>query len=205
MGYSSLQLELINHLKEQCEFLATSGNLFDKGSLNEGKRIATQIRTIVHQTKNSSSLLLQMKESFGIQIKILSKTHSKLIDGAIFWASITIQFNKEGARYIPMLDLNHPALNEVNIKDWWDDVLIIINGEDYTRKDIILGLVNKDGGAHIDPDMKHKYNKLTREIKVFESSGQIDLGKFELTIARESGFYLLLALKKYFEYLLQYE
>lgn len=198
MNYSKLQLELIKHLKEQCDFLSTSGDLFDQGNLSEAKRIATQIRILVYHTRNCKSLLEQLKENFGVEIKILSHTSNNLLEGTIFYAGLTVQLNTEGVQYIPMVDLSHPALKEVSVEDWWNEIIIILNGENYTRNEILLGIANKDGGAHIDPKLEQRYFKLTREVKIFESNGQINMGKFELILARESGFYLLLALKKYF-------
>lgn len=198
MDLKKQQLELTQQLKDQCDFLNNSGEQYDLGNINEGKRIATQIRILVHNTSDSCSLLKQLKEILGIEIKIFSHREKPLKD-CVFYSGLTIQLTKDGIRHVPMLDLSHPRQTEVSVEDWWNTILLMINEEEYTRKEIILGLANKDGGAHVDPDIGTRYHKLTRDIKIFETQGSVNMGKFELAVARESGFYLLYAIKKYFK------
>ena len=51
--------ELLKHLDEQLYFIEKSIEEFDKNEV-EAKRVATNIRTLVHDTNNSSSLLNQL-------------------------------------------------------------------------------------------------------------------------------------------------
>jgi hypothetical protein len=52
--------DLVAHLREQYGFLAVSCELFDQGNEAEAKRIAVAIRTLVHDTPASHSLLEQL-------------------------------------------------------------------------------------------------------------------------------------------------
>ena len=41
--------------------------------------------------------------------------------------------------------------------EWWGMQIIKINNEVFTRKDLILSVANKDGGAHIDRNLPLSY------------------------------------------------
>ena len=57
---------------------------------------------------------------------------------------------------------------EVPFTAWWDETVIRDRqGNIFTRKDIILAMANKEGGAHVDPELDEAYAKLTR----FHSQG----------------------------------
>lgn len=55
---SKEDLEL--HLQQQIAFLERSASFYDKGNPDEAKRLATNIRVLVHDTKSSKSLLRQL-------------------------------------------------------------------------------------------------------------------------------------------------
>lgn len=52
--------DLLGHLRDQFDFLETSGAGFDAGRTAESKRLATTIRILVHDTAASTSLLRQL-------------------------------------------------------------------------------------------------------------------------------------------------
>ncbi len=54
--------DLERHLIEQIEFLETSCDLYDEGKTSEAKRIAVSIRTLLHDTRHSKSLLGQLQK-----------------------------------------------------------------------------------------------------------------------------------------------
>jgi hypothetical protein len=51
------QEELEAHLSEQLHFLEVSAESFDNGDDSEARRMAVHIRTLLHDTSNSQSLL----------------------------------------------------------------------------------------------------------------------------------------------------
>src|SRR5690554_4957228 len=53
------EAELLEHLKEQIYFIETSIENYENNEI-EAKRVATNIRTLVHDTSNSISLLKQL-------------------------------------------------------------------------------------------------------------------------------------------------
>ncbi|MFE2961817.1 hypothetical protein [Nocardia tengchongensis] len=147
--------DLENDLSEQLRFLVSSATAFDGGELPESKRIAVAIRVLVHDTNNSHSLLAQL----GIKTSLTWADSAPVIDrdpnivgrspgltaigigsdGIIFVARMSDQIEQSvSTRY-------------VSFDDWWHGaVLLDANGAEFSRKDLVLALANKDGGAHID-------------------------------------------------------
>jgi hypothetical protein len=51
---------------------------------------------------------------------------------------------------------------------WWEEVVIKDGqGQTFSRKDVVLALADKEGGAHVDPVLDEQYARLTR----FHSQG----------------------------------
>ncbi|MFJ5956563.1 hypothetical protein ACIQC5_11475 [Paenarthrobacter sp. NPDC092416] len=67
-GGRKLERDDINRLVEQLEFLDSSCAAYDSGSRSEAKRLATTVRVLLHDTKQSTSLLATnaMEEAFGV-------------------------------------------------------------------------------------------------------------------------------------------
>jgi hypothetical protein len=94
------------HLLEQIKFLKNSIILFDKGDYEECKRIAVSIRVLVHDSKNSISLLKQLKKK---DISFYDNASSYL-PGNLFPTArlVALASTKEGeATYIPNKDLRY--------------------------------------------------------------------------------------------------
>jgi hypothetical protein len=53
--------EYVEHLKEQIGFLLKSAGDFDEGDISESKRMATAIRTLVHETSTSHAYCEQLR------------------------------------------------------------------------------------------------------------------------------------------------
>ncbi len=71
----------------------------------------------------------------------------------------------QGAKHIALLDNlppDHP-LCWVGFDEWWNRVIFVDQGKSETsRKELILAVANKDGGAHVDPVLDEKYANLSR-------------------------------------------
>jgi hypothetical protein len=157
-----------NHLSEQIDFLILSSQSFDNGFIAEAKRLAVIIRVLLHDTESSHSLL-----------KLLNRKNMHFYDTSNrynprnllpHWGLIKMEM-KSGTDgysiYKPMLDdvLPSQAKRKISFKNWWTKEIVLedSNKKPFSRKDIVLGLANKDGGAHIDPNLNEKYANLTRE------------------------------------------
>jgi len=76
-----------------------------------------------------------------------------------------ICLTSQGATYVAPLD-ELPADSpprQVSFEQWWNGVIFVDNGgRETTRRDLILAVANKDGGAHVDPVLGKTYANLSR-------------------------------------------
>jgi len=163
--------ELNDKLKEQIGFLNSSCSAFDSGSESEAKRIAAIIRVLIHDTNKSISLFSQL----GIKKKLEFLDSSLPIDPQLVDPKkreyvfqglpglVGIRFASLQAKFVPPLILREGAKQLVGFSEWWENK--IVPGEEekrYSRKQLILWLANKEGGAHIDEDINAAYRKLDK-------------------------------------------
>ncbi|RZK47970.1 MAG: hypothetical protein EOO99_11825 [Pedobacter sp.] len=153
--------DLANALTEQLDSLRKFCKYFDDGDLNVYKDIALKIRLIVHETNQSKSLLKQLKLQ---HITILSGYNKpdpqNLIPSHL--GLVGLLFDNEPRGYSPHLLDND--LVKTSFDNWWNSQKVIIdsNKNNFTRRKIILSVVNKDGGAHYDGYLDQVYYNLTR-------------------------------------------
>ena len=147
--------DLAKDLSEQLQFLASSASAFDRGELSESKRIALVIRVLVHDTAASHSLLAQLNikdrlewadsapvidHDPNIVARSPGLTAMGMGDGGIIYV----------ARSSDQIEQSS-STRYVSLKDWWErPVILDSKGAEFSRRDLVLALANKDGGAHID-------------------------------------------------------
>lgn len=151
--------ELNSLLDEQIEFLKLSCASFDNGFIGEIKRLAVSVRVLVHDTKSSNSLLtlagkkktpfLDTSDPFNDR-NLLS--HSSLVQ---------IHLRTNGAVPMPHLDDAIGKTSLIAFESWWNGIVLVdTKRNEFSRKDIVLHLANKDGGAHVDHQIDEKYHNL---------------------------------------------
>ncbi|HBD7396235.1 hypothetical protein [Legionella longbeachae] len=187
-------VDLVQALKEQIYFLKQSSQQYDKGHVNEAKRIANVIRILVHDTKNSKSILnqLELKDKSIFLDSAQSYNPNNLLTSACL---VSMQFSNIGGtvekRVIPLLNRTH-GKGLINFDLWWNQIILDDKNRTYTRKDLILEMANTDGGAHIDPQLNEAYYNLTRNDSmkwlVFANNGTEYLRDFCLASIRQIGF-----------------
>jgi hypothetical protein len=155
-------LSFKEQIKRQTNFLIRSCELFDQGHYDEAIRIATTIRVLVHDTKQSTSLLTHLNAK---SIKLCSTI------GDADLSNVNLVFSTCGLYYVMILpggkSIFKPTCHlkpqakykAIDVEDWVNQI-ILKNGEVATRKDIFLGAANTDGGAHVDSKPKKIYEKL---------------------------------------------
>lgn len=156
--------ELMHHVQEQIGFLVGSCNSFDNGNLIEAKRIALTLRILLHDTKQSKSLLGQigLKSSFfdtqyiiDLDIKMVPTVSSELL-------LISQLHDNPIHQFKPNFSSNLKT-NKIDFQEWWNQIVIrTIDGAEFSRSKIILAVANQDGGAHVDPELEQDYYNLTR-------------------------------------------
>lgn len=155
--------ELIYQVKTQMRYLSVSSSEFDKGFHDEAQRMATTIRVLLHDTKHQKSLLSQLniKECLYFYDTVSKTDSGKLV---VFTGLLAVAV-LEGKPYYkaPLFDEKYPSI-WTNFDEWWNRIVFKdTKGVVFTRKDIILNLADKDGGAHIDPWLKKEYYNFSRK------------------------------------------
>ena len=84
---------------------------------------------------------------------------------------------------------------------WWQKIVIIdAKKQKFSRKDLILALANKVGGAHVDPELDADYAALSRDnsmgcfYEVADDTGPVT--DIELVSCRQIAEEILVSLKK---------
>ena len=161
--------DLLTHLDEQVSFLKRSSEAFDNGYEDEAKRLAIVIRVLVHDTDSSLSLLGQLnRKNFPFYDTALPRTPGNLLS----YSGLTImRMSPGGLTYLPrfqwhLLEPNksEPLRRMLDFRKWWDQVIIEdANTNTFSRRELVLTMANKEGGAHIDPALKKEWAEWTRK------------------------------------------
>lgn len=149
--------DLAERLSEHMDWLRASAERFDAGTVSEAKRMATSIRSLVHTTEASTSLLTQMN----------------LLD-SITWRSAVKMVNADGATHTGGLWISSPSVPgfepirgwpkfTTSFETWWHGSVGTIEGVDLSRYYFVWHAANVDGGAHIDPRLPDHYESLSRK------------------------------------------
>lgn len=161
--YKQSKEELQQHFEDTVQALTLSAYAFDKGFTGEAKRLAAAIRVLAHDTDNSKSLLGQLgRKNIQFYDTCIPRDPKTVIT---YTGNIAINQTSSGAKYIAPLDYLPPDCppKYVSFEDWWNgDIFVDKEGNNTTRRDLILALANKDGGAHVDPELDAKYANLSR-------------------------------------------
>lgn len=153
------QKELEEHLRQQISFIQSSSALFDAGAEFEAKRIATSIRTLVHDTKNSTSLLKQLHKKGGFLDTSQDFDPSTI---GTHGGLVAARFGNPVKWIAPLDDV--PFSKWSPFDEWWQkDVFVDANRRSLSRKDLVLTAANQDGGTHVDPELGEVYARLARE------------------------------------------
>lgn len=151
--------ELDSLLDEQLEFLKLSCSSFDHGFTGEIKRLAVSVRVLVHDTNVSSSLLtLAGKKNIGfVDTSDPYDDENVLSHSSLAQIYMTPRGTKPRAH---LDDVIQPA-SMISFDAWWNGIVLVdSNKNEFSRKDIVLYLANKDGGAHVDHEIDEKYHNL---------------------------------------------
>ncbi len=196
--------ELKSHLKEHIQFLSRSAKSYDEGFISEAKRMAVSLRVLLHDTKNSISLLTQLNKKDILFYDNSLDDRPKNIAPFMGLIAIGINFvnGNSNASYIPRLDDDlRGTTRKKSFEDWWNKIVLDDKKDNIlTRKDLVLTVANKDGGAHIDPNLDRAYGNITRYeslgVEFVSSKGEKGIAsKVELASIRQIAHEVLKSLK----------
>lgn len=154
--------DLQRHLQEQLGFLERSAEAFDDGFEDEAKRLASTIRLLAHDTSVSRSLLSQLNlksQNFHDTTIEIDRTNN-----AAQSTLVAVSVAPQGVKHVPLLDSDSDRVQLVDFKTWWNKAVTRdLAGRELTRRDLVLAIANKDGGAHVDPALDEEYARLSRK------------------------------------------
>lgn len=168
--YQQTEADLKSRLREQIEFLRRSCKSYDEGFEGEGKRLALCIRILVHDTSKSVSLLrlLKKKDIDFCDTSLEYDPRNYLAQTGLCQLMVEKKLGVDIAgRYVPRLN-SCSTIKKVPFENWWNKIIIKDSKSKYfTRKNLVLIICNKDGGAHIDPELNMDFAALSK----FNSGG----------------------------------
>lgn len=148
------------HLTRQLTFLKRSCEAYDAGATDEAIRMATVIRVLLHNTKNSTSLLKHLNAT---TINLLSTTTGATPNTIMFFGLGTMHLSDAGGKYFASLDFG-PIKNLIPVSQWWDQIVFVLDSQTrLSRRKIILSAANQDGGAHVDKKLSKEYEALSAD------------------------------------------
>ena len=71
-----------------------------------------------------------------------------------------MQFAEGGLKYVATF--TEPTSTS-EFETYWNGIAIKEGADAHRRRDVILGVANQDGGAHIDPSLVETYARLSRD------------------------------------------
>ena len=194
--------ELLEHLDENLGFLKSSAAAFDAGHTGEAKRLAVTIRVLVHDTRNSKSLLGLL--SYKQNMRYLDTAHELDPNNlASHHGLVGLRIGGGKGSYFAPIDEDIPGRPNkyIPFPKWWNKVVIKDGKKNkFNRRELVLALANKDGGAHIDPELDKEYVELTRNNSVgwvFTSGSDSEpINDVELFSVRQIAHELIASIEK---------
>jgi len=143
----------------------SAGAAFDGGAEGEAKRLATVLRVLLHDRRRSASLLGQL----GVKGRISFVDTAQPIHPHNLMATpglVMMRIGADGGSYVAPLAGGMPERYRNPNKPfgpWWNEpVTKDAAGRLFSRKDYVLTVSNKEGGAHVDHTLDGAYAALTK-------------------------------------------
>ncbi len=194
------EANILARLREQMGFLRTSLHAFYEGNFAESVRIATTIRVLVHETGSSKALLMQARPN-GLELPILDHVRERTEHEEILSFAVSVRL---GSPLAPAVDLDSSHYSLSSVGAWWNRTVFTFPkfGTQLThrRKQVVLILANKEGGAHVDENEDLNYRRLMTDPPLsFAIAGvQLDTPDLSRFLTAQSGVEMLDCLKRNF-------
>jgi hypothetical protein len=135
-------------LKDQYNLLKAAVNDYFAGVEARAIDVAVRIRTLVHDTGSSHAFLATLAPNYK-QLDIYRKRPPS--GRTVFWMPIGVQMSGDGTSRIIRDDFKLGLHELVPLERWWTDDYLIIGQEiRSSKRQVVLDVANKDGGAHVD-------------------------------------------------------
>lgn len=175
--YQLTKSELREQLEEQLIFLESSIKSYSEVEF-EAKRIAITVRVLVHDNdkRRGISLLKSLNRKSSLNFidssspndgRLHSMTGMVGVRGAKpnQYFGLVAKVNKDSKLIaVPLFQQHLPEwyskYNKLDFNSWWKMEIIKINDIEVTREELIKNVADKDGGAHVDPQLPNDYHQI---------------------------------------------
>lgn len=168
--------DLAGQLRDHLGLLERHGRLFDESHHTEAKSLAVSIRVLVHDTPASRSLLgdrmldvLRTTQFLDTASVVVPAPGTQAVVGMqpgllVLRMQASATPADRTAAWHPKLGAD-PSSRWVDFASWWERPVSIAPraAKLFSRRDFVLALANKEGGAHVDPSMSEIYTVLSRD------------------------------------------
>jgi hypothetical protein len=193
-------------LEEERHLLRTAIAGMGAGDLVQALHVATIIRTLVHEA-DSKPLLKNIDPNY-LELPILDrimeppKDHGGGTISITFSCPISAKISAPAGTVALITELESPAYVQSKLGTWWDGnpCMVLPGLGPFFRRELILGLANKEGGTHVDADIPKRYQMVMESQLVHFKINEIDLGALNVSrlVAGKAGVELLSCLDKNF-------
>ena len=203
MNILQTEEDLRDQLKVQIGFLVQSSDAYDRGNVDEAKRLAIALRILLHDKGRTSVSLLTLlnKKDILFYDTALEYNPNNLLSMP---GLVMLKAGPDGGEYIPPLDMRC-SKGKIPFPQWWNNIVVVdIKGNKSTRKDLVLTVCEKDGGAHVDPKLDETYYAFSRSNSLgwkYQKDGVVQdfTGRPELASIRQVAYEVLKSLKDEFQ------
>lgn len=165
--------QLLELFDEQIDYLEASNRLFDGGKIAEAKRLAVSLRVLFHNTRMSHALIHQLGFDQTLTwVATCGMPDPKNMMPQLGLVTMGIRVETNEVFFDPRLGggaptrirtktLQLPRGSRILLDEWWTNPVVKDASHAlFSRKDFVLALSNKEGGAHVDPEISESYNRI---------------------------------------------
>lgn len=158
--------ELLELLDESRQMVHMSADAFDAGFDAEAKRLAVLLRVLLHDTKQSHSLLKQLGVKDRLDLldtaEPIHPANLLPTPGLVIMQMTTTETGASGQYVAPLGNERPSGWRLKPFAGWWQNPVMKVDGT-WSRRDLVLSLANQQGGAHVDPTVDERYERLAKE------------------------------------------
>lgn len=193
-------------LEDQRHLLRAAITAMAAGDLTQALHVATSIRVLVHETASSKPLLRHIHPNY-LELPILDRIIEPPRDlgsgvrEVTFYCPVSAQISAPDGKVALITGLESPDYHPSILGPWWNNACMVLPGiGPFRRRDLILGLANKEGGAHVDADISERYKRVLESKFVYAKINDTNVGALNISrlVAGKAGVELLDCLDKNF-------
>lgn len=150
------------HLESQLGFLRSSMASYDNGNRDEFVRLATTLRVLFHDTRNSTSLVVHLDWQ---DLDLISYSYPLNPRNLLSESPLTLwHVSDSGVDIQPVLNNGPSRRSKVKIDQWKNEKVIRDTfRSEFSRWDIVCTVADQIGGAHVDGSIEEWFAQLSED------------------------------------------